>query len=246
MWGVPFVTSSFHIWQQQDYWLAEVAAKSGGLKWKAKWVGNERFSSWLNDFLSFITLIWNCRAAQEMMCFLNKTIEMIKRMLLSFCMCFWIHWGLRHTLVCCPSSWKLLSCNCKLWHKSFNMKPDDVPGGWIGVTSLLQSFRCFQNPGQDALMLLWLTQSSAACLATLCTFISAVTCTSPSSLYFSRPAERSGEDVDIILARLKNVKAFERFHPSLLQRICLCGFYECLEKGITCRSKHRLWSCHTV
>uniref|UniRef100_A0A8C4IWY5 Rap guanine nucleotide exchange factor 4a n=1 Tax=Dicentrarchus labrax TaxID=13489 RepID=A0A8C4IWY5_DICLA len=48
-----------------------------------------------------------------------------------------------------------------------------------------------------------------------------------------RPAERSGEDVDIILARLKNVKAFERFHPSLLQRICLCGFYECLEKGIT-------------
>ncbi|XP_039674908.1 rap guanine nucleotide exchange factor 4 isoform X1 [Perca fluviatilis] len=48
-----------------------------------------------------------------------------------------------------------------------------------------------------------------------------------------RPAERSGEDVDIILARLKNVKAFERFHPSLLQQICTCGFYECLEKGIT-------------
>uniref|UniRef100_A0A8D3AVJ2 Rap guanine nucleotide exchange factor 4 n=1 Tax=Scophthalmus maximus TaxID=52904 RepID=A0A8D3AVJ2_SCOMX len=48
-----------------------------------------------------------------------------------------------------------------------------------------------------------------------------------------RPAERSGEDVDIILERLRNVKAFERFHPSLLQQICLCGFYECLEKGIT-------------
>uniref|UniRef100_A0A3P8Z4B5 Rap guanine nucleotide exchange factor 4 n=1 Tax=Esox lucius TaxID=8010 RepID=A0A3P8Z4B5_ESOLU len=48
-----------------------------------------------------------------------------------------------------------------------------------------------------------------------------------------RPAERSGEDVDIILSRLKRVKAFERFHPSLLQQICLCGFYECLEKGIT-------------
>ncbi|XP_072300559.1 rap guanine nucleotide exchange factor 4 [Eucyclogobius newberryi] len=48
-----------------------------------------------------------------------------------------------------------------------------------------------------------------------------------------RPAERSGEDVDIILARFKSVKAFERFHPSLLQQICLCGFYECLEKGIT-------------
>uniref|UniRef100_A0A8C5GTV4 Rap guanine nucleotide exchange factor (GEF) 4 n=1 Tax=Gouania willdenowi TaxID=441366 RepID=A0A8C5GTV4_GOUWI len=48
-----------------------------------------------------------------------------------------------------------------------------------------------------------------------------------------RPADRSGEDVDIILARLKKVKAFERFQPSLLQQICLCGFYECLEKGIT-------------
>lgn len=51
--------------------------------------------------------------------------------------------------------------------------------------------------------------------------------------YRARPAERSGEDIDIILARLKNVKAFERFHPSLLHQICLCGFYECLEKGIT-------------
>nr|XP_019945307.1 PREDICTED: rap guanine nucleotide exchange factor 4-like [Paralichthys olivaceus] len=48
-----------------------------------------------------------------------------------------------------------------------------------------------------------------------------------------RPAERSGADVDIILARLKYAKAFERFHPGLLQQICLCGFYECLEKGIT-------------
>ncbi|XP_028992535.1 rap guanine nucleotide exchange factor 4 isoform X2 [Betta splendens] len=48
-----------------------------------------------------------------------------------------------------------------------------------------------------------------------------------------RPAERSGEDVGIILARLRSVKALERFHPSLLQQICLCGFYECLEKGIT-------------
>ncbi|XP_036395990.1 rap guanine nucleotide exchange factor 4-like [Megalops cyprinoides] len=48
-----------------------------------------------------------------------------------------------------------------------------------------------------------------------------------------RPAERSGEDVDIILARLKDVKAFEKFHPNLLHQICLCGFYECLEKGIT-------------
>uniref|UniRef100_A0A673K264 Rap guanine nucleotide exchange factor 4-like n=1 Tax=Sinocyclocheilus rhinocerous TaxID=307959 RepID=A0A673K264_9TELE len=54
------------------------------------------------------------------------------------------------------------------------------------------------------------------------------------SIYlFCRPAERSGEDVDIILARLKGVKAFEKFHPNLLQQICMCGFYEYLEKGIT-------------
>ncbi len=53
---------------------------------------------------------------------------------------------------------------------------------------------------------------------------------------FFRPAERSGEDVDIILARLKGVKAFEKFHPNLLQQICMCGFYEYLEKGITCKN----------
>ncbi|KAK6483129.1 rap guanine nucleotide exchange factor 4-like isoform X1 [Huso huso] len=48
-----------------------------------------------------------------------------------------------------------------------------------------------------------------------------------------RPSARSGEDVDIIFARLKDVKAFEKFHPNLLQQICLFGFYENLEKGIT-------------
>uniref|UniRef100_A0A669BGN5 Rap guanine nucleotide exchange factor 4 n=1 Tax=Oreochromis niloticus TaxID=8128 RepID=A0A669BGN5_ORENI len=55
--------------------------------------------------------------------------------------------------------------------------------------------------------------------------------------------ERSGADVDIILARLKNVKAFERFHPSLLQQICLCGFYECLEKGITLFRQGDIGTC---
>ncbi|XP_073489981.1 rap guanine nucleotide exchange factor 4 isoform X3 [Aquarana catesbeiana] len=48
-----------------------------------------------------------------------------------------------------------------------------------------------------------------------------------------RPLERSSEDVDIIFARLKAVKAFERFHPNLLQQICFCGYYESLEKGVT-------------
>lgn len=50
-----------------------------------------------------------------------------------------------------------------------------------------------------------------------------------------RPLERSSEDVDIIFTRLKEVKAFEKFHPNLLQQICLCGYYENLEKGITCK-----------
>uniref|UniRef100_A0A673ZSM5 Rap guanine nucleotide exchange factor 4b n=1 Tax=Salmo trutta TaxID=8032 RepID=A0A673ZSM5_SALTR len=49
----------------------------------------------------------------------------------------------------------------------------------------------------------------------------------------NRPAERSAEDVDIILTRLKGVKTFQRFHPSLLLQICSCAFYEYLEKGIT-------------
>ncbi|XP_053568814.1 rap guanine nucleotide exchange factor 4-like [Bombina bombina] len=48
-----------------------------------------------------------------------------------------------------------------------------------------------------------------------------------------RPMERSGEDVDIIFARLKGVKAFEKYHPILLQQICFCGYYESLEKGVT-------------
>lgn len=55
-------------------------------------------------------------------------------------------------------------------------------------------------------------------------------------LFSCRPLERSSEDVDIIFTRLKEVKAFEKFHPNLLQQICLCGYYENLEKGITCKS----------
>lgn len=53
-----------------------------------------------------------------------------------------------------------------------------------------------------------------------------------------RPSERSGEDVDIILTRLRELKAFHRFPPPLLLQICACAFYECLEKGITCMYTH--------
>ncbi|CAL8321788.1 unnamed protein product [Merluccius merluccius] len=48
-----------------------------------------------------------------------------------------------------------------------------------------------------------------------------------------RPTERSREDVDLILARLQTLRAFERFHPCVLHQICLRGFYECLERGVT-------------
>uniref|UniRef100_A0A8C7ZT54 Rap guanine nucleotide exchange factor 4 n=1 Tax=Oryzias sinensis TaxID=183150 RepID=A0A8C7ZT54_9TELE len=60
-------------------------------------------------------------------------------------------------------------------------------------------------------------------------------CSSLSAGAFSslQPSERSGEDVDIILTRLREVKAFQRFPPPLLLQICACAFYECLEKGIT-------------
>lgn len=56
--------------------------------------------------------------------------------------------------------------------------------------------------------------------------------------FVHRPSERSGEDVDIILTRLRELKAFHRFPPPLLLQICACAFYECLEKGITCMCPH--------
>ena len=48
-----------------------------------------------------------------------------------------------------------------------------------------------------------------------------------------RSFERTGEDLDIIYARLKSVKAFEKVHPALLQQICLFGCYEELDEGVT-------------
>ncbi|XP_052240015.1 rap guanine nucleotide exchange factor 4-like isoform X2 [Dreissena polymorpha] len=48
-----------------------------------------------------------------------------------------------------------------------------------------------------------------------------------------RPSDRTGEDLDIIYSRLKDIKVFEKFHPMLLQQICYYGYYEDLEKGVT-------------
>jgi len=47
-----------------------------------------------------------------------------------------------------------------------------------------------------------------------------------------RPADRTGEDLDMIYAHLKDLKAFEKFHPLLLQQICYYSFYEDLEQGV--------------
>ena len=52
-------------------------------------------------------------------------------------------------------------------------------------------------------------------------------------LYY-RPADRTGEDLDIIYSRLKDLKAFEKFHPLLLQQICYYSYYEDLEQGVIC------------
>ena len=48
-----------------------------------------------------------------------------------------------------------------------------------------------------------------------------------------RPSERSPKDIDLIYCRLKDLKAFEKFHPILLQQIAYYSYYEDLEDGIT-------------
>ena len=50
-----------------------------------------------------------------------------------------------------------------------------------------------------------------------------------------RPNERTGEDLDIIYSRLKDLKAFENFHPLLLQQICYYSYYENLDQGVICK-----------
>ncbi|CAF0883074.1 unnamed protein product [Didymodactylos carnosus] len=48
-----------------------------------------------------------------------------------------------------------------------------------------------------------------------------------------RPSDRTGEDLDRIFSKLKDVKAFEKFHPLLIQQLCYYSYYENLEKGVT-------------
>lgn len=53
-----------------------------------------------------------------------------------------------------------------------------------------------------------------------------------------RPGDRTGEDLDLIYCRLKEIQAFDKFHPMLLHQICIVGYYEDLEKGVTCKFLH--------
>ena len=61
----------------------------------------------------------------------------------------------------------------------------------------------------------------------------------------SRPADRTGEDLDIIFSRLRDLKAFEKFHPLLLQQICYYSYYEDLAQGVICKFSF-YGSCVTI
>lgn len=50
---------------------------------------------------------------------------------------------------------------------------------------------------------------------------------------FLRPTDRTSDDLDTIFSKLKDVKAFEKFHPLLIQQLCYYSYFENLEKGVT-------------
>ncbi|CAF5197930.1 unnamed protein product, partial [Rotaria magnacalcarata] len=45
--------------------------------------------------------------------------------------------------------------------------------------------------------------------------------------------DRTSDDLDAIFSKLKDVKAFEKFHPLLIQQLCYYSYFESLEKGVT-------------
>lgn len=51
-----------------------------------------------------------------------------------------------------------------------------------------------------------------------------------------RPCDRNLRDVELISCRLRRVEPLCRLPGSALQQLAMCGFYEDLEKGVTCRS----------
>ena len=57
--------------------------------------------------------------------------------------------------------------------------------------------------------------------------------TTPKFSLVSRPTDRTSDDLDTIFSKLKDVKAFEKFHPLLIQQLCYYSYFENLEKGVT-------------
>lgn len=51
---------------------------------------------------------------------------------------------------------------------------------------------------------------------------------------FSRPCDRNLRDAELISCRLRRVEPLCRLPGSALQQLAMCGFYEDLEKGVTC------------
>lgn len=52
--------------------------------------------------------------------------------------------------------------------------------------------------------------------------------------YFSRPCDRNVKDVELISGRLRRVEQLCKLPSSVLQQLALVGYYEDLEKGVTC------------
>ena len=50
-----------------------------------------------------------------------------------------------------------------------------------------------------------------------------------------RPIDRTSDDLDTIFSKLKDVKAFEKFHPLLIQQLCYYSYFESLERSVTRR-----------
>ena len=60
--------------------------------------------------------------------------------------------------------------------------------------------------------------------------------------FFCRPCDRNLRDVELISCRLRRVEPLCRLPGSALQQLALCGFYEDLEKGVTCKcEKYKLF-----
>lgn len=60
-------------------------------------------------------------------------------------------------------------------------------------------------------------------------------CLQESLFSFVRPCDRNLRDAELISCRLRRVEPLCRLPGSALQQLAMCGFYEDLEKGVTCK-----------